>query len=256
MSTQTAAEDSGVQYTLIFVNNSTNFADACVYQQDPNISSANPLSLAWFTKAAYPGTNVIFQWSINYNFVWSQTGTLAPGVIFTASQHPSADLSTTNKITLTKVGGAYNFINQGPGTPGTLNIIEDGTVPKYDASVGIGMSGFGTFVVQAQPNWNLNFTPHPEYWITFGTYTQGQVMDISSISNPQQIEFPENVYSLTATLDSNNNWTVMQTATMNAQYLTDKRRYPELVWGQDPEDPTQARRGRHAGELPSRRYDG
>ena len=248
------AAGGAVQYSLLFVNNSSNLGDACVYQQDPAIGP-DVMSLAWFSKTAAPTTKVQFQWSIQYNFVWSQTGTLTPGVIFTASQTWNADLSTTNKVTFNNIGGAYTFQNQGPGPAnGNLYISETSAVAA-NCAVGVGMSGFGTFVVQSQPNWNLVFSPHPEYWITFGTFTQGEVMDITSVNNPAQIKFPVNVYSMTATLNADNTWTIQPTSSANAQFVTDKRRYPELRWGQDPEDPTLARRGGRAGELPSGRYN-
>jgi hypothetical protein len=254
MSNQSSTAGGGVQYTLIFVNNSSQQGDACVYQQDPNIGP-DVMSLSWFSKTAAPTTKIQFQWSIQYNFVWSQTGVLTPGVIFAASQTWDADLSTTNKVTLNSNGGAYSFQNQTAGpAPGNLYISETGTVAA-NAAVGVGMSGFGTFVVQTQPNWNLVFTPHPEYWITFGTYTQGEVMDITSVNNPAQIKFPANIYSMTAILNADNTWTIQSTSAVNAQFARDKRRYPELVWGQDPEDPTLARRGGRAGELPSGRYN-
>jgi hypothetical protein len=70
------------------------------------------------------------------------------------------------------------------------------------------MSGAGTFVVQAQPNINLTFTPHPTYWITFGNYTPGQVLDIGQITNKQQLEFAPNTYNLNVQLKNDNTWSV------------------------------------------------
>lgn len=197
-------------YSLTFINNSDQEGDACVYQQDPDLGVANVQSLAWFTKAANPTTTVEFDWSIDYSFVWSETGNLVPGVVFIASQAWAADLSTTNQVTFTN-NGAFTFENQTVGAgEGNLYITEDGTIPVDVASVGIGMSGFGTFAVDAEPNYNLVFTPHPEYWITFGTYTQGEVMNISESTNAAQISFPANVYAMTATLNADNTWTIAQ----------------------------------------------
>lgn len=198
-------------YSLTFINNSNIEGDACVYQQDPDLGVENVQSLAWFTQAAAPTTTLEFDWSIDYSFVWSQTGNLVPGVVFTASQTWPADLSSTNQVTFTNDSGAFTFENQTKGAEeGSLYITEDSTIPVDVASVGIGMSGFGTFAVDAEPNYNLVFTPHPEYWITFGTYTQGEVMNISESTNSAQIEFPENVYAMTATLNADNTWTISQ----------------------------------------------
>lgn len=231
-----SAATTGTQYSVVFVNNSDQTGSACIYQQDPNIGVPDVMSLAWFSQIAAPTTTVVFQWTINYNFVWSETGNLVPGVVFTASQTWDADLSSNNQVTFTNNGGAYTFQNLTAGpSQGNLYIQQAGTIPADQASVGVGMSGFGTFVVQAEPNMNLIFTPQPEYWITFGNYIQGQVMDITEVSNPGQIQFPANVYSMTATLNSDNTWTIQPTSTANAQFVKAKRRHPELAWGQDPE---------------------
>jgi hypothetical protein len=213
-SAESNAALDGVTYSLSFLNNSTQTGFACIYQQDPNITDPDVMSLAWFSKGSYPETKITFAWQINYNFVWAQAGLLVPGVIFTASESPAADLSTTNQITLLydQDLSSYTFDKQESGAEsGTLYITEDSSIPSKSidpAAVGIGMAGFGTFVKQATPNWNLNFTPKPEYWITFGNYCQGEVMDISSISNSAQISFPPGVYSMAAVLNADNTWTV------------------------------------------------
>lgn len=202
-------------YTLTAINNSTNAGNFCVFQQDPDLGVSNVLSLAWFSKFAHPSTVVKFTWTIEYNFVWSETGVLTPGVVFDASQTFDADLQNSNQITLTYAGG-YNFINQTKGPkPGILYIKEDSTIPPKQASVGIGMSGFGTFVVQAQPNLNLNFSPHPRYYIAFGNFTQGEVLDISEMTNVAEVAFATNVYSMTAILGADNGWTVKSTKALN-----------------------------------------
>jgi rhizosphere induced protein len=40
------------------------------------------------------------------------------------------------------------------------------------------MSGNGTLAAPAQPAWTYIFTPRPQYWITFGEYAQGPVLDV------------------------------------------------------------------------------
>jgi rhizosphere induced protein len=72
------------------------------------------------------------------------------------------------------------------------------------------MSGNGTRVVPAEPNLAAVFTPHPEYWISFGSFVPGQVIDTQTMVNSDQVDFPVNVYQMTATLDSGNNWTLAQ----------------------------------------------
>lgn len=227
---------AGVNYSLIFKNFSSNQGSGCVYQDSPNIANAQVMSLAWFSKVAAPQTTITFTWTIDYSFVWAETGQLIPGVMFMAGQTFPADLSTTNSITLSYIGGAYQFQNQTAGaSAGNLYIREDATVPLKQASVGIGMSGAGTFVVQAQPNYNLIFTPHPKYYITFGTFTAGEVLDITSITQKAEIAFPPGVTSMTAILGQDNSWTVQPTSAVNARFVEAQSQSrsvnPSQSWG-------------------------
>ncbi len=224
----------GVNYTLIFQNNSSNLWTAAVYQNDPDINNPDVMSLAWFTKAAAPTTNVQFGWTIDYGFVWSETGTLTKGVVFTASQDWPADLTTTNRVGFTDENSAFTFQNQVEGPlPGTLSIVQDNTIPADTASVGVSMSGSGTYAVQAQPNITASFTPHPNYWITFGSYIQGEVMDIGQLTNAAEVAFPANVYSMTAILSATNTWSVHKTSDVNARFLAARKSDKQALWGAD-----------------------
>ncbi|HUR82318.1 MAG TPA: protein rhiA [Thermoanaerobaculia bacterium] len=223
---------SGTTYSLVFQNNSINTWTAAVYQQAPNTGTQDVMSLAWFAEAAAPTTQVVFTWEIDYSFVWSQTGTLVPGVLFAASQTWATNPSgANNQVTFTDEP-PFTFTNQTAGPQqGTLYINQDGTIPENTAAVGIAMSGAGTFVVQAEPNILASFTPTPNYWITFGQYTQGQVMDIQEITNSAQIVFPPNVYSMTAILNANNTWTVQTTEQTNAALVSARRKNRRALWG-------------------------
>ncbi|SRR6266705_1864324 len=198
-----------VSYSVYFDNQSQNPGAVCLYQKNPDITDPTIMSLAWFSKRAHPSTKIQFKWQIEYNFVWDQTGQLVPGVIFDATQTWIADPETKNTVSLTHDADGYTFQNLAfSGKKGTLYINEDGTIPAKDVSVGIGMSGFGTFVKQGQPNLHINFTPHPEYWIAFGDYEQGQVLDIGSITDSAKIAFPASVYKMQATLQLDNKWKI------------------------------------------------
>jgi hypothetical protein len=225
---------AGQPYTLKAINNSSNAGNFCVFQEDPDLGVSNVMSLAWFSKYAYPSTTINFGWTVDYNFVWSETGLLIPGVIFDASQAFEADLQNSNQITLSYAGG-YNFINQTKGPlPGILYIKEDASIPLKQASVGIGMSGFGTFVVQAQPNLNLNFTPHPKYYIVFGNYEQGEVLDISEMTNAAEIEFGPGIYSMTAILGADNAWTIKSTKSLNTVVAAARALDPSVTFKDVP----------------------
>jgi rhizosphere induced protein len=201
-----------MNYQLNFKNNSSQTGNACVFQTDPDLGVYNVMSLAWFAKSAFPTTSIQFTWSIDYCFTWSRQGTLTPGVVYQAAQTWTADLSTKNAIDFRKDISldAYTFENQTAGPQeGNMYIYEKKTVGINECSVGIGMSGSGTFVVASQPNMQLQFTPHPKYWITFGSFTQGEVLDIEAItSTAQELAFPVNDYSLNVTLNADNTWSV------------------------------------------------
>ena len=197
----------GQQYSVTFVNNSTNHWDFCVFQQDPNItSSSDPMALAWFVKQIDPNTSGVFSWEIDYSFVWFEAGTTADGKVkYTTGGQVSADLSQSNEITLS-YDGAFEFGTTSQNTTsGTIFINEDATVPLQKGFVGIGMSGSGTFAVAAEPNIGAAFTPKPTYWCTFGQYEVGQVMNISETTQPKEIVF-EGVFDITLTLSADNIW--------------------------------------------------
>jgi len=145
-------------------------------------------------------------------------------VLYFASQVWPAHLSRTNQVTFDQVNGVYSFSNQAAGpSPGSLTVVEGSGVGLDQASVGIGMSGSGTYAVQAQPNLQLTFTPHPVYWITFGNFTQGEVLDIQSLTNPAQINYPAGNYAMVATLNQDNTWTITTASDHNKSRLERRR---------------------------------
>lgn len=198
------------KYSLTVQNNSKNYGNICIFQTIPD-QPQNMLSLAWFSKAAHPDTVVEFSWYTQYNFVWSDQGELKPGITFKASQVLEADPSdiTKNSIGFIKEYDAYRFTETSKSTKeGNLGIYTNQSVPHGEASLGIGMSGNGTFVVTATPNYNFIFQPHPRYWVAFGTYKVGEVMDIESMSNIVEVKYDPDVFNKCVTLKSDNTWSI------------------------------------------------
>jgi hypothetical protein len=74
------------------------------------------------------------------------------------------------------------------------------------------------------------FTPHPEYWIAFGNFTTGETIDSSSMTNPAQIVFPPNVYSMTATLNADDTWTIAPTSMGNAALAAARATNAKATW--------------------------
>ena len=206
----------GTIYTITFVNHSPNNGTVILYQTgNGNVPNAFPL--AWFAHSAAPGSNFTFQFSTDYGFTWGETGKLVPGVVFKAMQYLTANLSTSNETTLTHTDSGYRFVNQRPGPqPGSLFIEQDATLPMNVLSTGIGMSGRAVVVMNAEPNIQSVFLPEPKYWIAFGNYVAGQVLDPYYVNNPARITFPAGVFSIYAILNSNNTWTVQTTPVVSA----------------------------------------
>lgn len=207
----TQPSDLSQMFTLRFKNRSESQHDFLCYQQGIDVNRPNVFTLAWFAKPVANGVDVDFSWTIDYNFVWSEQGELMPGLMFSANQVLPAGLTQMNRVEFTRQDGAFRFDQQsGSGAEGSLTINGDNRVPKKLASFGIGMSGQGTFAVDAEPNLSAIFTPHPSYWVSFGSFEQGQILDIQTLVNTAEVKFPANVFKATAELDSGNNWKVTQ----------------------------------------------
>lgn len=197
-------------YNLTLENNSAMPWTFYVYQQAPNQASSNVFSLAWFASpfTMAPGTQITFDWTVDYGFVWGACGSVLPGVTFNASDCVSADLTSNNTIGFSNSNNTPTFSNQVTGNPsGSLVINDASNVPNNVFTVGVSMSGAGTFVTPAGPNLTHTFTPTPTYWIAAGTNVQvGTILDITTVNQNAQVVFPVNTYSLVYSLGQDNVW--------------------------------------------------
>jgi hypothetical protein len=201
---------SSQQYSLWFVNQSVNSGKVCVYHDKNNVTSnVSDLNvLAWMLTGANQSVTVQFTWTIDYNFVWFDYAPIR------SQQIEPAALSSTNSIVLSH--NQYGFYFQPPQSSGivnTLSIAEDNSLPvANNAVVGIGVHNAGTFAAAVTPNSNLTFTPasNLSYWISFGQYTfeVNDPLTIATLNNPGKISFPYGVYTMTATLNQDNTWTI------------------------------------------------
>lgn len=131
-------------------------------------------------------------------------------MFFEASQIKEADLTDPAKsaVTFTRdAQGAYTFSGC-TATPsrGTLMIDADGSIPNKEASIGLAMSGNAMLVTNAEANYRVTFEPHPEYWIAFGDFEEGEVLDVNTISHSEKINFPLNVCSKDMTFGEDHLW--------------------------------------------------
>lgn len=197
-------------FTINFQNNSNSSGSFCVFQQNPDSPNPGIFPLAWRAERASPHSQLRISWNTDLYYFWGKTGALMPGVIFYGGEAIPTSLSENNDITLTKENGNYKFVNQRSAyQQGVLVATSDATTPVNQASIGIGMSGAVSFAVQAQPNMTFQFAPRFEYWVTFGEITQGQVLEPSGIG-AAKVEFPHGIFSMNATLNPDNTWTITQ----------------------------------------------
>lgn len=204
------------QRQITLVNNSTAPTSLALLQN----ASEQGNVVAWLAKYAYPGTQVRFTWDdTDLCFVWAGTSQLSPGVVLDVSQVVPAGANANNAIDFSYDAANRTFYlhNLRDGNrPNTMTVTADNTLPVNAVAVGIGMAGKPTFVLQAQPNMNYQFTPQPTYFLAFGNITQSAVVDADAV-NSQKVEFPPNVFALTATLGADNNWTVVSDILAMAQ---------------------------------------
>lgn len=196
------------QYSLTVEHKGTDTGDFCIYQTNDN-QLEDIHSLVWFSKRAHIDTRLKFKWNVDYGFTWSEQGVLVPGVIYEASQNLPTDPSdvSRNSIAFTKRDDAFDFEETSiPTTHGRLGIICDDLIPARTASIGVSMSGKSAFACTASPNMKYTFRPHPRYWIAFGKFEEGEVIDLNLMTRKFEITFRENQFDKVVCLTGSNNW--------------------------------------------------
>jgi hypothetical protein len=197
----------GFKYSLTIYNRSSHTDHFMVFQNDPGSFDKNAMALAWFAKLSNPGPTAMvkFTWTVDWGFSWADTGPLSNGAKYEASETAAVDQG--NAITL-DYNGAYRFTKQQKGSdPNLMYIGEASSIPVGSAaSVGVTMSGRTVYATQARPNNNLTFSPHPVYYVAYGRYEEGEVIDVSTVNNPLALPYETGVYSLTTTLNKDDSW--------------------------------------------------
>lgn len=225
----------GIEYSMTFKNNSKNSWNFCCYQKDPGVLDKGALSAAWFVaQTVHPTTTITFTWNISYGLSWAQSGTVGPGIRYTASQNWDVDFSQ-NAVNLTKQGGSYTFapptgaFSKEPNT--AFQIVEDGTIVPSDG-VGIGISmlitgsssgqaGLNTiYAKDAQPNITEQFVVTPKYYVVFAqTIQPSEILDVTSMTNTVEVPYMDGTTSNSVMLDGQNNWHVAKTQTVNQKLI-------------------------------------
>jgi rhizosphere induced protein len=194
--------------SLLFRNDSGRSGAVCVYQRSPEIEAAGGQPVAWITKSVAPSTNVLVTWQAEFAFVWREAHELSPTIALQAWQAWPADPAGQNQITVRRNERFYTFADpsQAP-QPGALVILTDENVAPGVLSIGIGTGGMVTFVSPAKPGTTHAFAPDATYWIAFGDYVTGQVLDPLTIVPQVQLLFSSLITRLAVVLDAGDVWT-------------------------------------------------
>ena len=198
-------------YTLVCKNNSTTAWVLYMYQKKTN-QPKDVFSIVWFAcplKIA-PGKKITYTWSIDFSFVWGNSGKLSPGVFFSEDGAEACSLKGNNQTTFSLDNRHPQLSSAFPGgQEGSLTIYQASNVVKNQFSTGIGMSGQGTFVQQALANSPQIYTPKSKYFIAAGPAGthMGQVL-AQTVKQTKEVVFPANIFTMYATLQGDNSWDV------------------------------------------------
>jgi hypothetical protein len=206
-----STDSNSTKYSLNCINNSTVSWNFYMFQKMPN-QPKDIFSLAWLVSPYKIAKNnhIKFEWSIDYTFIWANTGTLQPGVTYDAGGSYPCSPNGNNLTTFEIIDNAPTLsIPTTGGTDGSLTIQEGSLFPNSTYSTGIGMSGQGTFAKQALVNTKQLYTPNPEYYIAAADSVQSGCVLEQVITEAKLVKFPDHNYNLTATLTSDNTWSIV-----------------------------------------------
>jgi rhizosphere induced protein len=197
------------QYQIVITNSAPVTKGFCVYQQGPTDIITDHNALAWRPTTVAPGSTNTVSWEEKYSFAWGNTPTFHAGSVFTPSQMLDAGLNSNNAVNYNCQNGVYSFSSPSTQSPaGNLYVNIGADVPGGDTAVGVGVDGSPVFAMRVRPGMGYMFTSGNSIWLTTGNYTEGQVLDMSNMQNTVQVSFPAGVYTMYATLNADNTWTL------------------------------------------------
>ncbi|MFA8300660.1 MAG: hypothetical protein ACEPOV_10895 [Hyphomicrobiales bacterium] len=198
-----------MEHTVYFSNKSTMSGSICIYLSSTDSQKSDVYSSIWISKYVHSQVNVVFKWDPIYSFCWTELLSSKSGVQVGAFQAYDTDLSESNLITLDYDKGFY-FENKRKEQNTYLNIDQDVNVPNNRGYCGLGMSSFPAILTNTHPNIKESFDPKVIYNMVFGNYERGELHNITSFSNTQELDFPSNDPTLSIILNERNQWEVQQ----------------------------------------------
>lgn len=202
-------------YKLTVNNQSTSEGYVLIFLEKPDASQPDMQTFAWQSKFLYSDVEADFSWELDWGFIWQQTN-----AVNASQQIVPADLQTKNQITLSYDAShqAFHFskLTQG-ASAGQLRIVEDSSVPIGMVDVGVALSGHPAFMVKSQPNMTVAITPKPSYWLAFGNSESKGPINVGEYTNAVKLQFPPNIYALTATIHPDKSITIENTPLLVAK---------------------------------------
>jgi len=197
-----------MNYKLKVTNNSSIPLCPFIYQDDVKCDSGGQLINAWLSnnKRLQPSKTCLFGWTIQWGTAISDYKTLNHG---TYSYIDSLNVDIPSASTVDEQPGSEPTISLGGDVfPDIVAIhLPTGLTPGYTTNILMGGSIVAT--TKAQAGMHQKWTCHPSYNLIFGDYMQGEVCDLSDVSDPVKITFLPGVYSASATFDINGKWTIV-----------------------------------------------
>ncbi len=201
----------GGEYTIVFKNESGQSGVAMVYQLPPDTSMSNVFAVAWQTTnvSADPTRDTTFSWSEEYSVSWSQSGGISTGAIYSYATSIDVDLSEGAGATLDLGSGSLEPSGQGGGIqPGALQVSVSGGNSGQIATVGVGIDGTTGLVVSIPTGAEWTYEPTSTYYIAFGHFIEGMVLNVALIANAVAIDFSDGTSTFVVTYGKDHQFTV------------------------------------------------
>lgn len=199
-------------YLKVTNNSEIEHPKFAVYCRVPVVGGGgDPFGTAWIVQEIGRGNTREYGWNIVYRFVWSAQRT-ENGYAWSATNSAEADPNSKTKCAITFThDGDFKFEPKQVAAPygDHLAIHSTSQVPppsRTPSSVGISIDGKTVVVADSGPNLTATFTLHPTYYIGAGSFTQGEMIDVASMTDLHEIKYQNNEIARWVTLNPDNTW--------------------------------------------------
>ncbi|MES2554642.1 MAG: hypothetical protein V4604_00750 [Bacteroidota bacterium] len=198
----------GARFQVNVTNNSAQNTTFILFQKDPNQDQYQGFSVAWKSQRVSPRSKATFDWARDFCFVAANTGPLKPGMEFNTESMMETDPNGSNNSAVLDSNGGGCQLNVGRGgQPGRLTLTTGNVSPQVQLSAGMGMERSATVIIEARSGMNYQFSPDTEYWIAFGNYQDGQVLQ-RNVQNSARISFPNGITNMNVVLNQDNSYSI------------------------------------------------